>query len=184
MSPRIFGEARYRKLPQVEEELRRTRRRLMQMFGQEIPALVKEAHADLYTRPVTGRPQDDDETSGKAKPKRGAAQGRRKHSMVESDPTFEAVANQDRTHRRRDFDRAMWMLTHGLIKHVEEALALLAPESGDQRGPEEDIYKLEGRAAPTVGSYTERQHRKKVTELEQRRQHLEQQGPWKYADIE
>lgn len=180
VEPNRMTRARHKKLPAIEHDLRVTRKRVMQMFGQEIPRSVKAAYRELYDYPST-TPADEQ-----------GLQGRRKNSMVEGDPTAQLAEVKTEVgrltpvgERRRDFDRGMHMLTGGLVQFLEEAIELVTGGvKADLSQAESDVYKLVGGAAPTTGSYTQ-QEAAEIQHRERRRQtQLQAQGEWKAAGIE
>jgi hypothetical protein len=154
----------------------------MRAFGQDIPIAVKEVYRELYEMPPK-QARDDKPTTDSRE-----SQGRRKHSMVESDPTFEAAFAKGQAHRRKDFDRAIHMLTTGLELHITDALKLLddtkAKQDPEGMEPEKDVYQLVDKAAPQIGSFSQRQHDKLVRHRADRQEWLEGQDNWKAAGIE
>jgi hypothetical protein len=163
----------------------------MRAFGQEIPGMVKEMYRELYDTP--SKEPEPDYSAGNPTNRQGRDdKGRQKHGYVESDPTFAAAFERRQVQKRKNFDRAIHMLTVGLELHIEQALNLLmsdAEKDARKDGPdgaegETNPNYLVDRAAPTVNGYAQRQHLKRLAAKEVRERSLGEQDEWKAAGIE
>jgi hypothetical protein len=176
---------RYRKYPAIESELRKTRIQVMKMFGQDIPTTVKEVYRELYEMPPKAPVVDQEQDRKNRGPD---TQGKQKRGYIDSDPTFEAAFAKGQAQRRKQFDRAIHMLTTGLEMHITDALKLLddtkAKQDPEGMEPEKDVYQLVDKAAPTIGAFSQRQYDKLVRHRADRQEWLEGQDNWKAAGIE